>query len=170
MNYFPDMEGWGCSGRFGGPGGGGANRAGNYYFGQNFRKTAWKWRKTRMHSSRRRTARLLTVSQHVLLRGWVYLPGGYLPRGGCTCLGGVPAKGWGTCPRGCTCLGGCTCPGVYLPRYSPLPPWTESQLVPKVTVLANSIGGSKGGARDACPPPGVQILSFSCSFRQKVEK
>ena len=27
-------------------------------------------------------------------------------------------------------------------------------------------GGSKGSARDACPP-GVQILSFSCSFRQK---
>ena len=37
---------------------------------------------------------------------------------------------------------------------------------------ANAIGGSKGGggARDARPPPGAQILSFSCSFRQKVEK
>ena len=27
-----------------------------------------------------------------------------------------------------------------------------------------SIGGSKGAARDACPLLGVQILSFSCSF------
>ena len=33
-----------------------------------------------------------------------------------------------------------------------------------------SIGGSKGGARDARPPLGVQILSFSCSFWQKIEK
>ena len=31
-----------------------------------------------------------------------------------------------------------------------------------------SIGGSEGGARDA--PPGVQILSFSCSFWQKIYK
>ena len=28
-------------------------------------------------------------------------------------------------------------------------------------------GGSKGGARDARPPLGVQILSFSCSFWPK---
>ena len=28
----------------------------------------------------------------------------------------------------------------------------------------------RGGARDARPPPGVQILSFSCSFQQKFEK
>ena len=28
-------------------------------------------------------------------------------------------------------------------------------------------GGSKGGARDAPPPPGAKILSFSCSFRPK---
>ena len=33
------------------------------------------------------------------------------------------------------------------------------------------IGGSKGGRQGrAPPPPGVQILSFSCSFRQKIEK
>ena len=57
--------------------------------------------RTRMHSSRMRTARLLTVSQHAL-------------------LGGVPA--WGSVPEG-----GCTCWGMYLPvpaggylpRYSP---------------------------------------------------
>ena len=45
--------------------------------------------KTRMHSSRMRTARLLTVSQHVLRGGrgvpaWgcMYLPGGCVPAGG----------------------------------------------------------------------------------------
>ena len=42
-------------------------------------------------------------------------------------------------------------------------------------VLANSgadlyIGGSKGGRQGRAPPLGVQILSFSCSFRQKCEK
>ena len=35
-------------------------------------------------------------------------------------------------------------------------------------VLCVCIGGSKGGARDA--PPGVQILSFSCSFLQNICK
>ena len=30
-------------------------------------------------------------------------------------------------------------------------------------------GESKGGVRDACPPPWVQILSFSCSFREKFD-
>ena len=33
----------------------------------------------------------------------------------------------------------------------------------------HTIGRSKGGTRDA-RPPGVQILSFSCSFQQKFEK
>ena len=46
---------------------------------------------TRMHSSRMRTARSLTI-------------------GGCTCLGGVPAQE-STCLGGCTCQGG-TCPGT----------------------------------------------------------
>ena len=32
------------------------------------------------------------------------------------------------------------------------------------------IGGSKGGRQGRVPPLGVQILSFSCSFRQKCEK
>ena len=32
------------------------------------------------------------------------------------------------------------------------------------------IGGSKRGARDARPLLGVQILSFSCSFWQKIDK
>ena len=50
---------------------------------------------TRMHSSRMRTARLLTVSQHALqggvpVRGCTY-PGVYLPSRGCT-FPGVPAQ------------------------------------------------------------------------------
>ena len=32
------------------------------------------------------------------------------------------------------------------------------------------IGGSKGAARDAPLPPGVQILSISCSFWEKMAK
>ena len=83
---------------------------------------------TRMHSSRMRTARLLTIYQHALLgggvsaQGGVPAQGGYLPGG--TCLGGVPFRGvylpgsvpaqGGTCPEW-----GCTCPGGYLPWYSP---------------------------------------------------
>ena len=100
-----------------------------------------------MHSSRIRTAHLLTVSQHALLGG-MYLPGVctymegvpawgvYLPRGvpgqgipgqgmylaeGCTCLGEyLPG---GTYPGGVTAQGGIYPGGTYggyLPRYSPL--------------------------------------------------
>ena len=92
--------------------------------------------KTRIHSSRMRTARLLPVSPSMHCSGegctcWgVYLPRGegYLPKGeGVPAQGeGVPAQGGGgtcpggggTCPRGrgylprgCTCPEGCTCPG-----------------------------------------------------------
>ena len=35
------------------------------------------------------------------------------------------------------------------------------------TVNEQVIGGSKGGRQGRTPPLGVQILSFSCSFRQK---
>ena len=65
-----------------------------------------KIKKTRMHSSRMRTARLLTVSQHAL-------PGG-IPARGCTYLGCVPSQG-GVPAQGClcTCLGGGgTCSGT----------------------------------------------------------
>ena len=66
-----------------------------------------------MHSSRMRTARLLTISQHEL------------PRGGVPAWGGVPARVgtpavWGTYP-GVYLLGGCTYQG-YLPIFPPLPP------------------------------------------------
>ena len=73
---------------------------------------------TRLHSSRMRTARLLTVC-----RG-----GGYLP-------GGVPAQGGGVyrprgvyLPKGVYLLRECTCLGVYLPSGVYLPrgctcPW-----------------------------------------------
>ena len=85
-----------------------------------------KYLRTRKHSSRMCTARLLTVSQHALPGGvlarectcWgVYLPGSvsvqgvYLP-GGVPAQGGAPARGC-TCPGGGrTCLWGCTCPGT----------------------------------------------------------
>ena len=63
---------------------------------------------TRMHSSRMRTAHLLTVSQHALPGGvpveGVYLPRGGVPARGCTHPGGVPARGL-YLPRGCTCPG-----------------------------------------------------------------
>ena len=84
---------------------------------------------TRMHSSRKRTARLF--SQHALLLGGVlvrgvYLPSGvYLSKGGCTSWG-VPA--W----------------GVYLPRCSQL--WTEflTHATENITLPQTSfVGGNK---------------------------
>ena len=61
---------------------------------------------TRMHSSRMRTGRTLTLFRSLLF------PGGGLPaQGGCTCQGGVYL------PGGCTCPGeGVPARGVYLPR------------------------------------------------------
>ena len=79
-----------------------------------------------MHSSKMRTARLLTVSQHALLGGvpapgggvltrsvylpGVYLPGGYLPWWGC-----VPAQGVCTWPGGGVPAQEGTCPGTHPP-------------------------------------------------------
>ena len=93
-----------------------------------------------MHSSRMRSARLLTVSQHALLGGVPTRVGGvpaqgvpawgvYLPRAvptrGYYLPGDVPARGY--FPRGCTCPGECTCLGVYLPGGVPaqggVPAW-----------------------------------------------
>ena len=74
-----------------------------------------------MHSSRMRTARLLTVSQHALLggvpagdvpaRGLVYLWGVYLLRG---CTWGIMYLPGGVPAQGCTCLGGVPARGLYL--------------------------------------------------------
>ena len=70
-------------------------------------------KRTRMHSSRMRTARLLTVSQHALL-------GGVPARGVCICQGGVPVQGGVPAQEGVYLPGG-TCPGrgVYLPGSVP---------------------------------------------------
>ena len=90
-----------------------------------------------MHSSGMCTACLLTISQHALCRGvvfvsqhalagvsekaGVYLPRGCLPRGVSaqegTCLGGVHAQGC-TCPGGVP-VGGCAQVGV--PAWGCLP-------------------------------------------------
>ena len=61
-----------------------------------------KFKQTRMHSSGMRTARLLTVSQHALGRGWSVYPSmqgdkGCLPGG---CLPGWMSTQWGVCPKG----------------------------------------------------------------------
>ena len=65
-----------------------------------------------MHSSRMRTARLLTVSQHALPgAGGVYLPSG---------AGGVPARGV-YLPGGVPAREGVYCLGVYLPEEGDVP-------------------------------------------------
>ena len=56
--------------------------------------------KTRLHSSRMRTARLLPVSPSTHCTGGVSAPGGVCSQG-CTCLGDLPG--------GCTCPGGVPC-------------------------------------------------------------
>ena len=81
--------------------------------------------RTRMHSSRMRTACFLTISQDALAEGClpggvcsggVSAQGGCLPRQGClpggVCSGGVSAQG-GVCPGG-VCPGGCLPRGVCL--------------------------------------------------------
>ena len=77
-----------------------------------------------MHSSRMRTARLLTVSQHALPgvpAGGCALPGVYLPRG-CTCPGGVPAQG------GVPARGGVPAQGD-VPAHGGVPAWGKLQIV-----------------------------------------
>ena len=79
--------------------------------------------KARMYSSRMRTARLLTISQHALSRGVSAWEGGGLPRGvsawGGVCLPRgvssqrVSAQGM-SAQEGCLPKGG-VCPGVCLP-------------------------------------------------------
>ena len=78
-----------------------------------------------MHSSRMRTALLLTVSQHAL-------PGG-VPAQGVTCQGGVPAQGsalGGVCTWwGCTCPGDVPARGVYLLRGCTCPEGGPAQVL-----------------------------------------
>ena len=111
---------------------------------------------TRMHSSRMRTAHLLTISQHALLGGvpargcvparGVYLLGCTSPGvdllGGCTCLRGY-------LPRGCACPRECTCQGVYLPRGVP------ARGVPARGVPAKGGIPARGVPARGCTCPGV---------------
>ena len=102
-----------------------------------------KMKKTRMHSSGRCTTHLLTVSQHVLLGAWVYLPTGFTYLGGYLPRGGVPAQGRGTCPRVGYLPRGCTCLGVYLPRYSPAPVNRMTDRCKNITLPQTLFAGGK---------------------------
>ena len=113
---------------------------------------------TRLHSSRMRTARALTLSPSIFSA-----PGGGSLLGGCTWSrgvylvpGGVPGPGGGVCSRGCTwswwgCLlrgvylsGGCVCSrGVYLVRYCPPPPRGQTDACKLVTLPQISFAGGK---------------------------
>ena len=66
-----------------------------------------------MHSSRMRTAHLLTVSHSIL--GWGWCPGGVqgVSRGVCVCV----------CPGVCVCVQQCVCvcPGCVCPRVCVYP-------------------------------------------------
>ena len=81
-----------------------------------------------MHSSRMRTARMLTVSPSMLCTGGVYLLwGGVTGLRGYLVWGGVPGPGGVPCPggRGYLVQGGVPGPGGTWSGTPPL--WTESQ-------------------------------------------
>ena len=110
----------------------------------------WMKIKTRMHSSRMRTARSLTVSRSTC-QG-VYLPGGTCS-GECTCPGvylpgRLPAWGVCTCPGVYLPWGyllvGCTCPGVGICPGAP-PPCTEflTHATENITLPQTSFAGGK---------------------------
>ena len=99
---------------------------------------------TRMHSSRMRTGRSLTVC-----RG-----GGVLPAGGVPCPWGLPGGGVSplpgrvSLPGGFSLSGGCSCPGgspcrggVWggTPCRRPPPPWTQSQTPVKTLPWPNFV-------------------------------
>ena len=76
--------------------------------------------KTRMHSSRMRTGRSLTVCRR-LLPGGGYAPWGGKSSGGCAWSGGVSAPGgWGICSGGCLVRGGLA--SQHALRQTPSPP------------------------------------------------
>ena len=126
--------------------------------------------KKRMHSSRMRTGRSLTVCWSLLPGGCLVRVGGLLPPGGVCLLGGgcgpggvsasggvlvlgglVPGRGvwsWGAVclPGGSACggvclLGGSPCRGVYLPQTPPL--LTESQTPVKTLPWPNFVAAGK---------------------------
>ena len=128
---------------------------------------------TRKHSSRMRTARLLTVGDVQ----WGVCPGGCPRSYACpaeVCPGGpgeVCPGAEADSPPHC---GQNTCENITLPQTSfasgnkhCFTKMSKSSQHGIRQILAHGIGGSKGGARDAPPPPGVQILSISCSFGGK---
>ena len=83
-----------------------------------------------MHSSRMRTARLLTVSRSI---GGMCLS----VQGGGVCQGGLP--------RGCVCLG--VYPSVSLGRHPP-PPWTEFLTHACENIVTNKSAGVSEPAGD----------------------
>ena len=114
---------------------------------------------TRMHSSRMHTAHLLPISPSMHCSRGVYLP-----RGWCTCPGGVPAQEEVYMAEGVSVQGGVPALVVYLPRgvYLPwgctwlggvpaqvLPLWTEflTQATEKITLLQTSFVASKSLCR-----------------------
>ena len=113
---------------------------------------------TRMHSSRMRTGRTLSVL--LLGRG-----GGVCPGGGCLPRGGwVSARGVGVCPGGCLpggvsaqggCLpGGGVCPGGCLPGGCLPPPESDTPPVDRMTHASENITLAKTSFR-----PVINILS-----------
>ena len=142
---------------------------------------------TRMHSSRMRTARSLTVS-HSICRG-AYLPG--VPAWGglylaevCTCQGGVPAQDWylpGGCTspwgylavgEGCTCQGGVPAQGEQISTCEGLDQdhcgrgeWTWA------LYRWSGVGLGEGGRalqRSSLPPPPVNRITENITFPQLV--
>ena len=110
--------------------------------------------RTRMHSSRMRTGRSLTVCWRLLLGGGCLLPGGGLlqgwgvsaPRGVSGPRGGVWSR-WGVWSQGGVCSGGLLLggsgPGGWYPSMHwgrhPPPPWTESQMPVKTLPWPNFV-------------------------------
>ena len=89
--------------------------------------------KTRMHSSRMRTGRSLTVCRSLLPRGGVCFPGV-----GGVCLWGVSAPGDVSAPRRVSALGGVSAPrGCLLPEGGVVSQHALRQTLPPVNRMKN---------------------------------
>ena len=44
------------------------------------------------------------------------------------------------------------------------------EVINQANIYSLTLADPRGGRQGRAPPLGVQILSFSCSFRQKIEK